>query len=243
MKELTYNVAPVMEESSKLLQQIANARGSLRSSSIHLEQVQQHREVLEKAKTQVHRLYDEYQAILTENTALERQRDALKNETAALETRLASIKWQTQATESYLQTLDLTVEAALRAEEEVDAVENRRTGRAGAVDSSETEIAWSREEEIEYLELEETQQALVLSIRQHNEELTLKSTTLKDMVSTLSEGEAAVRKKHRECSDMEKEMDMWRDRFEAFLRQADTELVGDFDTSSSGNDDASHPLK
>jgi myosin heavy subunit len=242
-----YPLERTLESCALLMRDISNARHELETNAETLHEMMHDHKVLEETKKRLAELTKHERSMSKRNAALTETSRVEENTVKNLSSQLASLAKQTEMTEMYLNMLDREIEDALRHEEAEERArvqqdlikqkmknkkqnKDRRALSASDGDTAcepthesseedaEAEQPWSREEEVEYLQLQTAQELLRGELKQLSLHVDEQKSELRTMLDTLDEGETAVLNKRSECEKLEEEAERWREELERLLR-------------------------
>lgn len=233
-----YPLERTIASCSQLMREIMNVRDELQSNSEKLREMVQEHSVLEASRKRLAELQTHQRMLAKRSSALAAVSAREEARIATLEAQFQSLQKQTEMTEMYVHHLDHEIEEALRLEEseersrvQMDLIRRRRCQRnkdpshAGEGTSTDElegdEIEpWTREEEVDFLQLESLQQELMGDVKQYSMRIDDQKSELRAMLETLDEGERAVAEKRIACAKLEEEAELWRAQLDRVLQHA-----------------------
>lgn len=246
-----YPLERTIDSCAQLMKDISNARNELQTNAATLQGMLHDHTVLEASKRRLAELTKHDRSLAKRNAALAdncRQEEVRVSE---LTNQLQLLKRQTEMTEMYLNMLDHEIEEALRMEEAdervrvqqelIKAKKKRHAKKANPPlhagddgdnhdeEAESEDEPWSREEEVEYLQLQSAQELLQNELMSLNLHVDAQKGELRAMLTTLEEGERAVSEKRAECALLEEEAEKWRAELERVLHPSLLSTIHDGD--------------
>lgn len=241
-----YPLERTLASCAQLMKEISSVRSELQTNAETLNDMMQHHSVLEASKKRLAELTKHERTMAKRSASLSDAKRIEEARVKDLSRQLASLAKQTEMTELYLNMLDHEIEDALRQEEgeerarvQQDLIKKKKKkaikkthiqvleglpatqdeeGALDEGDEEEEEEPWTREEEVEYLQLQSAQELLRGELKQLSLRVDDQRVELRAMLDTLDEGETAVIGKRAECEKLEDEAERWRQELERLLQ-------------------------